>query len=105
MNYTIDQQEQHSDNVVSHKYVAPRTALEQQLCEIWQQVIGIEKVGIDDNFHDIGGDFISAIRLVIAYRRILDVDIPMMVVYEQQTISNLITRLEQLVSGAHAHAC
>ena len=45
-------------------YFAPKTALEQQLVEIWQQVLGIEKIGIQDNFFDLGGDSILAIQIV-----------------------------------------
>jgi tyrocidine synthetase-3 len=48
----------------TESYVAPRTALEEQLCNIWQEVLGVEKVGIQDNFFHIGGDSIVAIRVI-----------------------------------------
>lgn len=50
-------------------YLAPRSMLEDQLCRIFQQVLGMEKIGIRDNFFHIGGDSIIAIELVSVIRR------------------------------------
>lgn len=46
------------------KYVAPRNKIERKLCEIWQEVLQLDKVGINDNFFKIGGDSILAIQAV-----------------------------------------
>ena len=51
------------------KYVAPRNELEEQLCNIWQEVLSVKRVGIDDNFFRIGGDSIVSIGLVSKMRR------------------------------------
>ncbi|WP_299632768.1 phosphopantetheine-binding protein, partial [uncultured Virgibacillus sp.] len=53
--------EQH---LVTNDYVAPRTSTERTLAVIWSEVLGIDKVGIHDNFFDLGGDSIKAIRIV-----------------------------------------
>ncbi|WP_246028063.1 condensation domain-containing protein, partial [Paenibacillus xylaniclasticus] len=45
------------------EYVAPRTEAEELLTAIWQEVLGIERVGIEDNFFDLGGDSIKAIQV------------------------------------------
>ncbi|PPD36106.1 MAG: non-ribosomal peptide synthetase [Methylomonas sp.] len=50
--------------IVEDKYAAPRTPTEETLCAIWAQVLGLEKVGIQDNFFDIGGDSILSMQLV-----------------------------------------
>ena len=55
--------------VSTDKYVAPRNELEEQLCNIWQEVLSVKKVGIDDNFFRIGGDSIVSIGLVSKMRR------------------------------------
>jgi amino acid adenylation domain-containing protein/non-ribosomal peptide synthase protein (TIGR01720 family) len=44
-------------------FVAPLTLIERQLAQLWSQVLGIEKVGVHDNFFDLGGDSILAIRV------------------------------------------
>lgn len=49
-------------------YVAPETELESRLCSIWQEVLGIQKVGIQDNFFKIGGDSILSIQLLAKLR-------------------------------------
>ncbi|WP_440055540.1 amino acid adenylation domain-containing protein [Pseudoalteromonas sp. T1lg65] len=51
-----------------NQYIAPRTELEATLCEVWQQVLGLEQVGIEDNFFQIGGDSIVSIQLVSRLR-------------------------------------
>jgi amino acid adenylation domain-containing protein/non-ribosomal peptide synthase protein (TIGR01720 family) len=45
-------------------HVAPRDAREARLCEIWAQVLRLERVGVDDNFFEIGGDSILSIQAV-----------------------------------------
>jgi acyl carrier protein len=58
-------------------YTAPRNALETLLCGILQSVLGLEQVGVHDNFFRSGGDSILSIKLVAAIRYELDVDIPL----------------------------
>jgi amino acid adenylation domain-containing protein/thioester reductase-like protein/non-ribosomal peptide synthase protein (TIGR01720 family) len=46
------------------RYSAPRTQMEEALCTIWMQVLGLEKIGIQDNFFEIGGDSILSMQMV-----------------------------------------
>ena len=50
-------------STLAEAYVAPATAEEQALCTIWQEVLGIERVGASDNFFRIGGNSILAIQV------------------------------------------
>jgi amino acid adenylation domain-containing protein len=49
---------------VGTAYVAPRTDVEQAICEVWQEMLKRERVGIEDNFFSLGGDSILSIRVV-----------------------------------------
>ncbi|WP_444993821.1 amino acid adenylation domain-containing protein [Aliikangiella sp. IMCC44359] len=75
------------------EYVAPTTALETSLCQIWQNVIGVEQVGINDNFFRIGGNSILSIQLTAAIRNELELDIPLDTLFEQKTIAKIIPKL------------
>ncbi len=52
------------DRRIARGYVAPRTPIERELCRLWQSVLGLSKVGVEDNFFDLGGDSILAIQIV-----------------------------------------
>ncbi|HYR11554.1 MAG TPA: amino acid adenylation domain-containing protein, partial [Longimicrobium sp.] len=51
------------------EYTAPRTPAEAVLAEVWREVLGVERVGIDDNYFALGGDSIRSVRVVAAARR------------------------------------
>ncbi|MGH3672082.1 MAG: amino acid adenylation domain-containing protein, partial [Pseudonocardiaceae bacterium] len=55
--------------VLTTGYVAPRTATERALSEIWAAVLGADRVGIGDNFFELGGDSISTIQVVSRARK------------------------------------
>ncbi|PHM54491.1 non-ribosomal peptide synthetase [Xenorhabdus sp. KK7.4] len=82
--------------VFGHKehYVAPRNALETQLCAIWQDILALERVGIDDNFFRIGGNSLTAIKLIAAIRRTLSTDISLAQLFELKTIAGLATQMD-----------
>lgn len=69
-------------------YVAPKSEVEIQLCEIWQRVLPVEKVGIKDNFFSLGGDSILAIRIT-ALAKQSEIDLTLSELFEQQTIERL----------------
>ena len=53
----------------------PDSAVEEILARIYAQVLGVEQVGIDDSFFDLGGDSLSAMRLIAAINTGLDTDL------------------------------
>ncbi|PQQ22222.1 non-ribosomal peptide synthetase, partial [Photorhabdus hindustanensis] len=84
-------------------YVAPRNALETQLCAIWQDVLGLERVGIEDNFFRIGGNSLTAIRLTTAIRRILATEVSLAQLFALKTIAGLTTQMEQQIYTVIPH--
>ncbi|MBD2812519.1 amino acid adenylation domain-containing protein, partial [Xenorhabdus sp. Vera] len=71
------------------RYVAPRNTLETQLCAIWQDVLELEQVGIEDNFFHIGGNSLLAIKLTSAIRYKMAIDIPLNILFNCKCIALL----------------
>ncbi|MGH3786274.1 MAG: amino acid adenylation domain-containing protein, partial [Pseudonocardiaceae bacterium] len=57
------------DLVVGRDYVAPRTYVERELARVWGEVLGVERVGVEDNFFSLGGDSILSIQVVSRARQ------------------------------------
>jgi acyl transferase domain-containing protein/acyl carrier protein len=70
-------------------YVAPRNETEAIMAEIWQQVLGIEKVGVTDNFFDLGGHSLLATRLVARLGEAFEIDVPLGKFFEFPIIEDL----------------
>ncbi|WP_165762733.1 condensation domain-containing protein, partial [Mycolicibacterium vulneris] len=87
-------------------YRAPGTATEEILAGIYARVLGLERVGVDDSFFDLGGDSLSAMRLVGAVNAGLDAHLAVRTVFEAPTVAQLVLRIgadgggrEPLVAG------
>ncbi|WHX35229.1 non-ribosomal peptide synthase/polyketide synthase [Paenibacillus polymyxa] len=78
---------------VGREYVAPRTTLETRLALIWQQVLGIARVGVQDDFFDLGGHSLRASTLVSKIRKELQVEVPLREVFRYTTIEQLAQRI------------
>ncbi|KGJ86778.1 phosphopantetheine-binding protein, partial [Thalassotalea sp. ND16A] len=68
-------------------YVAPTTATEKLLCEIWQDVLGIEQVGITDNFFALGGHSLLIISVVSEISKTLEVHLTLKSVFSTPTVA------------------
>ncbi|MGH3754099.1 MAG: non-ribosomal peptide synthase/polyketide synthase, partial [Pseudonocardiaceae bacterium] len=69
--------------------VAPRTDTEQTLARIWAEVLGLERVGVTDNFFDAGGDSIMSIRVISRVRAAFGVDLSPRALFVDPTIAGL----------------
>ncbi|MFG0865548.1 non-ribosomal peptide synthase/polyketide synthase [Pseudomonas sp. FYR_7] len=72
----------------SHAFAAPQTALEQQLATVWQDVLKLERVGVDDNFFELGGDSIISIQVVSRARQ-LGLHLTPKALFQHQTLRAL----------------
>jgi acyl transferase domain-containing protein len=67
-------------------FTAPRSELERQLAEIWQEVLAIDAVGVDDNFYELGGDSVMGVQ-ILARARKRGIELTNNQLFEQQTIA------------------
>jgi acyl transferase domain-containing protein/aryl carrier-like protein len=97
-------EERHQRPDLATEYIAPRTDLEGRLAELWQEIFGIEKVGVVDNFFELGGDSLRAIQLSTRLRESLGVEVPVNDLFEEPTIESLARKLQQQLDEKPARA-
>lgn len=76
------------------RIVAPRNPVEAQLAELWTTVLGLQQVGITDNFFDLGGHSLLATQLLSRLRTALGIEIPLRILFETPTIEGLAAAME-----------
>jgi len=74
----------------------PSTETEQVVARIWSQVLGVEHIGVHDDFFEIGGHSLRATQIVSRIRSAFDVDIPLERLFECSTVSRLSAVIEEL---------
>ncbi|MGC2064076.1 MAG: phosphopantetheine-binding protein, partial [Thermodesulfovibrionales bacterium] len=83
----------HSVQVPGPSFIAPRTPLEFQVVEAWERVLGIQPVGITDNFFDLGGHSLLAVRLMAEVNKVTGNKLPVMALFQSPTVGQLAERL------------
>jgi amino acid adenylation domain-containing protein len=81
-------------------YVAPRTPVEELLARVWTTVLGLEEVGVEDNFFLLGGHSLLATQVVSRVREVFDVELPLRTLFERPTVAALARSVEQARRGA-----
>jgi amino acid adenylation domain-containing protein len=76
-------------------YVAPRDRMHIQMAVLWQQVFGIDKVGIHDNFFDLGGHSLKAAQLFYLIEQVYGRHLPLSMLFQTPTIAGLTSFLAQ----------
>ena len=72
-----------------NEYVAPKNEVEKALVEIWQDLLGVERIGIHDNFFELGGHSLLTMRVVSLIRKELDVELAISTFFELGTIEKI----------------
>jgi acyl carrier protein len=73
----------------SHPITLPRNAMEQQLADAWKELLGLQEVGVYDDFFQLGGNSLLAIRLLSFLREQFSLNIPMTILFDITTIAGL----------------
>jgi acyl carrier protein len=76
--------------------VAPRNEIEQTMATIWRELLGIDDIGIHDNFFELRGHSLMATQLAARLRDVFMVEVPLRSFFESPTIASLSDIVEQL---------
>ncbi|MEH2216139.1 MAG: amino acid adenylation domain-containing protein [Nostoc sp.] len=76
-------------------YVSPRNEIERTVADIWQKVLKVEKVGIKDNFFDLGGHSLNVLQVYSKVRELLKADLAITDLFKYPTINSLSQYLSQ----------
>ncbi|WP_156657991.1 phosphopantetheine-binding protein, partial [Mycobacterium kyorinense] len=80
------------------RYRAPASPTEEILAGIYAQILGLERVGVDDSFFDLGGDSLTAMRLIAAINTHLQAGLSVRTVFEAPTVAQLAPRIGEATS-------
>ncbi|MEQ8997811.1 MAG: amino acid adenylation domain-containing protein [Coleofasciculus sp. B1-GNL1-01] len=75
-------------------YIPPRTPIETSLAKIWREVLRVERVGIHDNFFDLGGHSLLVTQLLIRVRETFKVELPLQTLFELPILADLAEKIE-----------
>jgi amino acid adenylation domain-containing protein len=84
----------HIDSSARADYEPPRTEMEEKLVSIWSEVLGVDRVGIHDNFYALGGDSILAAQIIARLRERMNVDLSFLGFFKKATIAGLVEGLK-----------
>jgi amino acid adenylation domain-containing protein len=70
-------------------FVAPRNRTEERLAELWSEILGLERVGVETSFFALGGHSILATRLMFRIQKVFQVDLPLRTLFESPTVAAL----------------
>jgi acyl carrier protein len=79
----------HGTDVLANVQGAPQTPLLEVLSTVWTNSLGIEKVGVDDDFFELGGASVVATQIVSRLRQMFQMELPAILLFEAPTISKL----------------
>jgi acyl carrier protein len=80
-----------------NSYVAPSTPIERRIAAIWQELLGIQQVGLHDNFFDLGGHSLTATQMAARLQAAFPVDLTLGNLFEATTIAQIAEIVEELL--------
>jgi amino acid adenylation domain-containing protein len=92
--------EAHPRPELANAYVAPESETERAVAAVWQEVLGIDRVGLHDNFFDLGGNSLAGLRITRGLRERLAVALSDVSLYEAPTVAALARLFERNGDGA-----
>ncbi|HWJ51151.1 MAG TPA: amino acid adenylation domain-containing protein, partial [Solirubrobacteraceae bacterium] len=81
-------------------YAAPETPVEQSLASIWSEILGVERIGLDDDFFDLGGHSLLAVKMLSRVQESFDLNLLLHNVFEHSTVRELAAVITAELFGA-----
>ncbi|WP_051559828.1 non-ribosomal peptide synthetase [Marinobacterium jannaschii] len=78
-----------AEQQAQREYLPPRNTLEQQICELWQEILQLPQVSIADSFFELGGHSLAAIKVVARLRQMLARELPTDLLFRKQSVMEL----------------
>lgn len=78
-----------SARAVVQEFVEPRTAVEAVVAKVWREILGVEKVGVNDNFFDLGGHSLLATQVISRLKSSFKTNLPLRSLFESPTVAEL----------------
>ncbi|WP_425425550.1 beta-ketoacyl synthase N-terminal-like domain-containing protein [Amycolatopsis marina] len=91
--------EQPAESGPEDEFVAPRSELEVEIARQWAEVLGVERVGLHEDFFALGGNSLVAIQLIAQVRKTTGARLAMKTLFEAPTVAALAERIEELKAG------
>jgi acyl carrier protein len=80
---------------MKNEYVPPETEMEKVIVEYWKEIIGVDLIGVHDNFLELGGHSLMAVQLLSRLRDKFHVDLPVRSFFDSPTVADLVLLIEQ----------
>ena len=90
----------HARPNLSTQFVAPRSQTEKTIAEIWEQILGVSPIGVNDKFFELGGHSLLAIQLISRLRETLNVELSAQRLFEKPTVAELAASLHSEIKAA-----
>src|SRR5207244_2494237 len=74
---------------LERKFLGPRDAVEGQLKQIWENILGIQPIGVEDKFFELGGHSLLAVRLIAQIEKTFGKKLPVSTIFQSPTIAQL----------------
>ncbi len=97
-----DTQCSHARPLLGTEFVAPRNDVEETLAAIWQQLLGIDRLGVDDNFFELGGHSLLAMQIFSRVRRTYDINLSLREMFDAPTIATQAEMLSAVLWATRA---
>jgi thioesterase domain-containing protein/acyl carrier protein len=76
-------------------FIAPRNEVERQLTEIWEQLLGVQSIGVQDNFFELGGHSLLAVKLFWQIEKTFNQNLPLAILFQSSTVEALAKIISQ----------